>query len=157
MEGYDWNKIFLLRYKIIKETFLQGFQYKVLNRIINCNDKLFIWKIKVKKCEFCKHLNIIFGGDQSRDFWNKVQKWSISNLDTTMNVTVCEILFGICIDNNDSLMTLNLLILSRKLFINRSRKGCQPFYFINLLLTIFNEKMQNMIYMKRVNSQEVEN
>ena len=62
MEGYDWNKIFLLPYKIIKETFLQGFQYKVLNRIINCNDKLFIWKIKVKKCEFCKHLNIIFLG-----------------------------------------------------------------------------------------------
>ena len=35
-----------LPYTFIKEPFLQEFQYKVLNRIINCNDKLYIWKIK---------------------------------------------------------------------------------------------------------------
>ena len=152
MEGYDWNRIFLLPYKIIKEPFLQGFQYKVLNRIINCNDKLYTWKIKDNnKCEYCKHIDTLehhfFWCDQSRDFWIKVQEWSKSNLDTTMTLTVCEILFGICIDDNESFMTLNFLILLGKLFINRSRNNGEPIYYINFL-SLLKEKIQNIIYIK---------
>ena len=81
--------------------------------------------------------------------------WSKSNLDTSMNLTVCEILFGICIDNNDSLTTLNFLILIGKHFINRSRNNNDPFYFINFL-SLLKEKIQAITYSKRINSQELE-
>ena len=54
MEQCEWKQIFLHQYKITTEPFLQSFQYKVLNRIINCNDKLHTWKIKDNKiCEYC--------------------------------------------------------------------------------------------------------
>ena len=82
--------------------------------------------------------------------------WSKSNLDTIMKLTVCEILFGICIDNNDSFMTLNFLILIGTLFINRSRNNNNPFYFINFL-SLLKEKIQNITYVKRINNQKLKN
>ena len=32
-------------YKIVPETYLQCFQYKILNRLLNCNYNLYKWKI----------------------------------------------------------------------------------------------------------------
>ena len=32
----------MLPYKITKEPFLQAFQYKIINQIINTNDKLYM-------------------------------------------------------------------------------------------------------------------
>ena len=46
LETENWNSIVLRTIKITKETYLQSFQYKILNRILNCKDKLFKWKIK---------------------------------------------------------------------------------------------------------------
>ena len=82
--------------------------------------------------------------------------WSKSNLDTSMNLAVCEILFGICIENNNSLMTLNFLILIGKYFINRSRNNSEPLFFIKFL-SLLKEKIQNITYTKIVNSQELDN
>lgn len=60
MEACDWKVIFQLPYKIVKEPFLQSFQYKVLNRIVNCNDKLFTWKIKTSNtCEYCQEIDTL--------------------------------------------------------------------------------------------------
>ena len=45
MENYEWVNIYLLSPKITTEPYFQSFQYKIINRIINCKDKLFIWGI----------------------------------------------------------------------------------------------------------------
>ena len=37
LENLDWDTINLLPYKITSEPFLQSLQYKILNRILNCN------------------------------------------------------------------------------------------------------------------------
>ena len=42
----NWKAIYNLPYKITSEPYLQSFQYKILNRILNCNDKLHTWGIK---------------------------------------------------------------------------------------------------------------
>ena len=148
MDGWIRIKYFKLPYTFIKEPFLQGFQYKVLNQIINCNDKLHIWKIKDNnKCEYCKDIDTLehhlFWCDQSRDFWNEVKRWSKSNLDTSMNLTVCVILFGICIENHNSFMTLNLLILICQYFIKRSRNNSHHLDFIKFLSLL---KEKNLKY-----------
>ena len=44
MENIDWSKIFSLSFRTIREPHFHSFQYKVLNRILNCKDKLFTWK-----------------------------------------------------------------------------------------------------------------
>ena len=59
LEKYNWNDTFVLPYKVIKETYMQSFQYKVLNRVINCNFNLFNLRLKyVCVCEIV-FLNVL--------------------------------------------------------------------------------------------------
>ena len=44
MENIDWSKIFSLSFRTIREPYFHSFQYKVVNRILNCKDKRFTWK-----------------------------------------------------------------------------------------------------------------
>lgn len=46
--------------KISNEPYLQTFQYKVQNRILNCNERLFKFKIKESKnCSTCYQVDTI--------------------------------------------------------------------------------------------------
>ena len=45
LEQQDWDLVFKLPYKIVTEPYLQSFQYKILNRILNTREKLFQWKM----------------------------------------------------------------------------------------------------------------
>ena len=159
MEGCDWNKIFMLPFKITKEPYLQSFQYKILNRILNCNDKLHTWKIKTTNiCEYCSNIDTIehhlFWCTNSQEFWNKVQKWIKDNLDTSLKLTVCEIIFGICIENNKSIDMINFIILIGKNFINKSRNNRDPLYFIKFL-SILKEKIECINYIKQNNDEDL--
>ena len=57
----------------------------------------------------------------SKDFWQKTRVWASNSLDTNIQLTICEIIFGITITGNSSINTINFLILIGKLFINISR------------------------------------
>ena len=160
MEGIEWNKIFQLPYTITKETYLHSFQYKILNRIINCNHKLFIWKIKDhNKCDYCNSIDTLehhlFWCKRTQEFWQKTRDWARNNLDTSMQLTICEIIFGITITGNSSINTINFLILTGKLFINKSRTNKQPLYFINFLAFV-KEKIKHSTYLRQINDQLVE-
>ena len=51
----DWNKIFELPFKYIKESKLQWLQFQILHRIIPTNDYLYkLKKINSPYCTFCK-------------------------------------------------------------------------------------------------------
>ena len=41
LEDLKWSKIYTLPYKITKKTFPYSLQYMVLNRIVNCKERLF--------------------------------------------------------------------------------------------------------------------
>lgn len=45
LETIEWSEIYLLPYKITKEPYFQSLQYKILNRILNCNERLYKWNI----------------------------------------------------------------------------------------------------------------
>ena len=40
LENHNWADTFNLPFKTLKEIYLQSFQYKILNRILNCNYNL---------------------------------------------------------------------------------------------------------------------
>ena len=42
----EWADIFTRTFKVVRETKIQSFQFKLVHRIINCNKKLFDMKIK---------------------------------------------------------------------------------------------------------------
>ena len=46
LENIDWAKIYMIPYRCIVEPSLQSFQYKIINRLLNCNENLCKWKIK---------------------------------------------------------------------------------------------------------------
>ena len=159
LEVCDWKTLFTLSYKITKEPFRQSFQYKLLNRIINTNDKLFTWRIKeTNKCEYCNEIDTLEHHFcwcvYSRELWKKIHKWSKDNLDTSRDFTVYEILFGICIDNNKSFNIINFLILLGKQFINKSRTNKEPLYFIKFV-SLLKNKIENIIYIKNIRRQDV--
>ena len=100
MENFEWKSVYELSYKIIKEPYLQSFQYKLLNRVINCKDKIFVWKISENnRCIYCTKVDTIEHHFVERAecelFWSRVMSWSRNNLETSTVPTICDILFGI--------------------------------------------------------------
>jgi hypothetical protein len=49
----DMKSVYMLPYRVSKLTILQSLQYKILNKIINCNYWLF--KIKIKDSPMCRY------------------------------------------------------------------------------------------------------
>ena len=84
-ENLDWSKIYTLPYAITTEPYLQSFQYKVLNRILNTREKLFTWKIAgSNKCQICTDIDTIehhlFKCPASQTMWIKLESWLYDNL-----------------------------------------------------------------------------
>ena len=58
LENQDWGSIYKRIFNITKEPYLQSFQYKIINRVLNCKDKLFKWKIlETNMCLVCKDVD----------------------------------------------------------------------------------------------------
>ena len=137
MDNIDWKVIFKLNFKIIQEPYLQSF-YKILHRILNCNEKLHTWKIKDNnKCAYCNGIDTIehhiYTCKESNSFWEKLTEWMLNNLEISFTLTICEVLFGIPISNNVDIEIINFLISIGKWFINQMRTNEWPLYFINFL------------------------
>ena len=110
LETEDWDKIFLRTFKITKETYLQSFQYNILKRILNCNDKLYKWKIKPNnKCDVCREVDSIehhlFYCKISTKVWNQLKDWMVGGLGFGIGLTVARL----CLE------FLSIIILTSKL------------------------------------------
>ena len=76
----NWTEIYILPNKISNEPYLQTFQYKVLNRIVNCNECLFEFKIKESEnCLSCNQVDTLEHHLVSckiyHKMWKKIQEW----------------------------------------------------------------------------------
>ena len=56
----------------------------------------------------------------SKTFWNEVELWIYDRLGVLFNLTVCEIIFGIC-ELDELIRLVNYIILYGKLYINKQR------------------------------------
>ena len=58
LETENWSAIYKRTIKIAKEPYLQSFQYKILNRILNNKVYLHKWKIaENNKCYVCEEVD----------------------------------------------------------------------------------------------------
>jgi len=150
MEQFEWSQVFRLSFTISKEPYLQSFQYKILNRILNCKEKLYIWgKSDNNKCNYCNEIDTIehhlYTCSESKKIWQSVQSWCSTNLEIKYNLTVCEVLFGIPINNSVDMDIINFLILIAKHYINKTKVNNDHLYFIELIECIRN-KVKSMVY-----------
>ena len=107
LERMPWKLIFSAMHHITLETYLQTFQFKILNKLINCNFKLYKWKIKSEPyCDSCviaidtieHHL---FLCPLSKKFWEEMEVWlnKQNNMPDRIQFTVCKVIFGIGINH----------------------------------------------------------
>ena len=78
--------------------------------------------------------------------------WIKDNLETSMKLTICEVLFGIPI-HDEGIKSINFIILMGKWFINKSRtqdKVLNLHTFLKMLKT----KIDMIIYNKTINNKE---
>ena len=130
LEAASWDKIYRVVHFFVKEPYFQSFQYKVLNRIINCKQNLHKWKIKdCPNCTNCREEDTIehhlFQCIDSNKFWTDFRKWIIQTFQIRVDkYTVCEIIFGYGLKEPKMCqidLVHNMLILLGKWFINQSK------------------------------------
>ena len=144
LEHFNWEKIYTNVYKISDEPYLQTFQYKIINRTVNCRHNLHRWKLLASgKCYYCEETDTIehhfFYCLSSSHFWIEVSNLLFHALNCVFKLSVCEVLFGIIectYADNETVASLNLLILLGKWYINQCKNGereMQVASFVNLL------------------------
>ena len=57
LEGVNWSSIYKLLYKISNEPYLQSFQYKILNKTVNCRYNLYKWN-RISSNKYLHCLNV---------------------------------------------------------------------------------------------------
>ena len=137
LESVNWSSIYKLVYKISNEPYLQSFQYKILNRTVNCRYNLQKWnKISSNKCLHCFNTDTLehhfYYCPVSTKFWGEVNHFLHNTISVKINVSVCEILFGIFnYLNNDSdvFLIINFIILLGKWFLNNCKSSERPVIF----------------------------
>ena len=150
LDKENWQSIYKRTFEITKEPYMQSFQFKILNRIINNTKNLHKWKIKESnKCYVCGEIDgvehHIFYCEESFIFWRRLKDWMISNLEYGFELTVCEILFGIPMNNNyDDSRHLIFLILFGKWYINKRKSNQNPIYFLEYL-TLIKDKVRTIL------------
>ena len=150
LETEDWTPIFKRAFDITKEPYLQSFQYKILNRILNTNENLHKWKIlNLSECKSCGEVDVIehhlFYCNTSQRFWLRLKDWMIDNVGYGIELTVCEVIFGIPDTNNPDIKLLIFLILMGKWYINKCKSNETQIYFFEFLMILKN-KVNLMIY-----------
>ena len=78
IENYDLKEIYMIPFKYVREPYLQSFQYKIINHILNTNEKLEKWAIKQSNnCNFCQSIDTfehhLYQCQASKIIWGKLE------------------------------------------------------------------------------------
>jgi hypothetical protein len=145
----DFDEFFLLPYRIVRETRLQTFQYKILNNILACKERLFKWNIEENdQCMHCDECDTIthfmYNCTTVRCFWRHVENWMAQILGVKFPLSVSDVLFGIPFHDDNILLHINYIILLGKWYIytNRTNKS-------NLCTYSFVVALQNHLEVER--------
>ena len=122
----------------MREPYLQSFQYQILNRILNTNEKLENWSIKQSnQCNYCQAVDTIkhhlYQCKESKTIWDQFEIWLYNEIEIKLNLCECEVLFGIPHAIHKDLELINFGILLAKWYINKQRSDEKPLFFIELL------------------------
>ena len=125
------EKVYSLPYKSTRSTSMQAIQFKILHKIINCNN--WLHKIKIiasPQCRFCKEVETIehffYSCRNTKDFWYAMLGWwNNMKLLILKELTERDIMLGYLGENEG--LALNCCILLGKNMIYRNKhNNIQP-------------------------------
>jgi len=128
---FDWSGIYSCAFQNTRETILQSFQYKVLNRFVPCNANLFKWKkADTKLCTYCGSVDTIehflYECNSTKCLWDTFFDWWYAALKTNIHCSMIDIIFGIANpENNIIIKVLNFCIIFVKYFVYCTKVNSQ--------------------------------
>jgi hypothetical protein len=143
-----WPSLFLAPFTSCRETYLQSFQFRIIHRILPCNEWLFIRKVvtsNICSYEFCKEKNIdtirhyLITCPPVTIFWENFVRWW-NQLDySKLNPLVEEnIILGFpCFTPEDQV--LNFCIIVAKYYIYCSKRHQRNIFIIEFLAIVKNK------------------
>ena len=149
LEKLDWKPIFTMVYKITREPYLQSFQYKILNRSLNCNYNLLKWNVTHDaKCNYCSLVDTLehhlYYCSASMDFWENVSNWIEEITKVKIRLAICDIIFGLTnslYDGDGIEFIMNYLILLGKWHLNKQKSNKKQIFFSEFVKLI-KEKLE---------------
>ena len=118
----DWKKVYSLAFQTTLDSKIREFQYKILNRIVFTNEKLYrLGIVDSPNCAFChdevesiEHL--LFFCTKSAEFWKHVLSWLRDNNIYVGTLTETDLIFG-KFDVNEDFILINHILLLGKYYI----------------------------------------
>jgi hypothetical protein len=132
----QWKTIFLIP-KVVKNTKIKTFQYKVLFNLIPCNLYLNrIQKSDTDKCDKCGKLDdeihYFYECNQMMIFWSSFNRWWENMMDQKIYLDQKTILVG-SIEPNDNFESLNACLLIAKWHIYKNKLNNDDIFFYKFL------------------------
>lgn len=153
-----WSAIYKAPYKVARDTKLQAFQFRIINRFLPCNS--FLRNIRIKKedtCTFCPAPDTIqhflFYCPIVVAFWKAVITWFEEETQTQLHVSLRAFLFGVPEDIMNS-KVINFIILFVKFFIYRQKLFHQGVLDLTHFLHEFRTRLQIEEYLMKIENKQ---
>ena len=138
-EDIVWKDHYVIPYVVCKETALQSFQYKILNRFYPCQYTLSLWyKDQQSNCIDCNDIDHLehhfYECNHVYRFWTAVENWWKITLQMSIPLNAKHVLFGMPNPNEDKIIdVLNLCILYGKWYISECKKNNTQLFLPNYI------------------------
>lgn len=122
----EWSQVSLRPFTSIRETKIQSFQYKLINRITPC--RAYLRQLRIfdsDECPFCRQADTLphffFDCPNTRSFWERIHQWTNRVEDLRLDtISKKEILLGVPTEYPKS-RVINTILLFTKYFIHRQK------------------------------------
>ena len=147
---FNWRSIFKLPYTVARETYLQSFHFKLVNRYLACRVNLHKWnRAPNPLCGTCSKLDTIehflYECTGLKFFWRSLFGWLQDVLNTHITLTVPEILFGLENDNEDNILHVNnYCMLAAKCYVYNCKVNDD-----NVIFSVYHRRLMNRLQIER--------
>ena len=149
----DLEYYYKMPHYTVKETKLQVFQYKILNRIVPCQSLLYTWKLAPdNKCENCNIYDSIthyfYDCPMATLFWTQITKWLSNNCSIQIYLAKTDVIFGIKSQKqNQFIYCVNYIIIQGKWYIYQCKMNKKNVFLLDFLVHLKNElSIEKYIY-----------
>ena len=159
----DWEHLYVIPYRVCRETYLQSFQFKIVNRFFPCNYTLSKWyKEQSPQCNQCDGIDYLehyfYLCEPVNSFIHSMERWWLSTLEVSMKLNAKYVLFGIPNHNDDMFIDIfNLCILYAKWYIYQCKQNNQSIFIIDYLKLVKEKLCIEKAWCKLNNSNDFEN
>ena len=160
LEQVNWKYLFICINKVTSEPYLQSFQYKILNRTLNCNYNLFKWNILEHcMCHYCP-LEIdtiehhLYYCPESKMFWENIENWLESTIKIKFSFTICEVIFGMLDLDVNIRHSVNYILLLGKWYINLAKTNDKRMFLLDFI-NLVKEKLECIKLTCTLNDNEI--